>query len=139
MDAGVKDRLGDFFRRRKEIRLAYLFGSHAKGRATATSDFDVAVFLETPRHGLLKYRYQTTLAQSIEQFLRDDCGMKRQSVDVILLNETEPLLAHQVIKYGQLLFERSPRLDRDFRIHTMTRYFDSKPLRDFFFRRAMSK
>lgn len=77
-------------KRRREIELAYLFGSAAKGNKHP-KDVDVAV------------------------------------------------LAFQVIRYGKLLVERRPKADRDFKVRTMTRYHDAKPLHDFFYKQAMER
>jgi predicted nucleotidyltransferase len=41
----VVDRLGNALRDSGEVRLAFLFGSRARGRAD--SDFDIAVLLDT--------------------------------------------------------------------------------------------
>lgn len=41
----LADKLADFLGRQPDIRLAYLFGSHARGRMHALSDVDVAVLL----------------------------------------------------------------------------------------------
>src|SRR5438876_672521 len=87
--------------RRPEIQAAYVFGSVASGRARADSDVDVAVLLDRRvRPGrILKYRLK----------LMADLGtaLHRSDVDVVILNEASPVLAHRVLSQGTLVFERS--------------------------------
>jgi len=46
---------------------------------------------------------------------------------VVGLNQA--VLAMQVLKYGECVFERSPRAAREFRVRTMFAYFDLKSVR----------
>src|SRR5207247_9712593 len=87
--------------RRPEIQAAYVFGAVASGRARADSDVDVAVLIDrrVPPGRILKYRLK----------LMADLGtaLHRSDVDVVILNEASPLLAHRVLSQGTLVFERS--------------------------------
>ncbi len=42
-----------FLSRQMDVRLAYLFGSTARGQATSGSDVDIAILLETDLDGIL--------------------------------------------------------------------------------------
>ena len=108
--------------RRREIEAAYLFGSVATGRARPDSDIDVAVLLDgTIRPSrMLRYRLQ----------LMADLGaaLHRRDVDVVVLNEAPPLLAHRVLSRGTLVFERSRAARVRFQVRTAARYLDLIPM-----------
>jgi hypothetical protein len=109
---------------RHGVVLAYLFGSHAEGTARPASDVDVAVLLPpgTPRDKFFDVRLNLT--NDLMEVLH------KNEVDVVVLNEAPPLLAHQVIKYGKVLYEEvatSPAVD--FAAYTLSRYADTKCFR----------
>ena len=108
--------------KRREIQAAYLFGSAATGRTRADSDVDVAVLLERPlgsRH-LLDYRLK----------LMTDLGaaLHRSDVEVVILNDAPPLLAHRILSKGQLVFERSASARVRFQVRIAALYADLVPL-----------
>lgn len=117
-------------RRHLEIELAYLFGSAAKGKK-APQDVDVAILLSKPLKVTQKLNYIVKLCTELEK------TSPAYTFDITILNTADPLLAFQVIQHGKLLVERHKKADRDFKVRTMTRYHDAKPLHDFFFKRAM--
>lgn len=108
--------------RRKEIQAAYIFGSVATRRARADSDVDVAVLVDRrvrPAH-MLTYRLK----------LMADLGsaLLRPDVEVVILNEAPPLLAHRILSKGKLVFERSASARVRFQVRTASRYFDLIPM-----------
>jgi hypothetical protein len=106
------------------VVLAYLFGSRAEGRARPGSDIDLAVLLPpgTPRNKFFDARLSLT-NELMGLFHKD-------RVDVVILNEAPPLLAHQVIKFGKIIYEdETTRPAIDFAVYTMSRYSDSAPAR----------
>ena len=107
--------------RRPEIQAAYVFGSVASGRARADSDVDVAVLIDrrVPPGRILKYRLK----------LMADLGtaLHRSDVDVVILNEASPLLAHRVLSQGTLVFERSASARVRFQTKTAGLYLDLIP------------
>lgn len=75
--------------RRGRIRLAILFGSLAKGRATPESDLDLAVLMDAPLSAETKMALIGDLSQAVGR-----------PVDLIDLHVTgEPILG-QILKYG---------------------------------------
>jgi hypothetical protein len=58
-----------------------------------------------------------------------DIGSKlhRSDVDVVILNEAPPLLAHRVLSQGKLVFERSASARIRFQVMTANRYADMVP------------
>ena len=74
----------------------WVFGSEASGRATATSDVDLAALFASPPS-------PETLAEARVQ-LEDILG---RPVDLIELEAASPVLAMQALRHGRLLAERS--------------------------------
>ena len=104
-----------------EIQAAYVFGSAASGRMRPDSDVDVAVLIDgVKRSGFLKYRLK----------LMADVGkaLQRNDVDVVILNEASPLLAHRALSRGDLVFERSASARVRFQVRTAARYQDLIPM-----------
>ena len=106
---------------RRDVLAAYIFGSVATGRRRQNSDVDVAVLL-TERLGrkrLFNYRLQ----------LMSDLGasLRRSDVEVVILNQAPPLLAHRVLSKGELVFERSASARIRFQVMTANRYADLVP------------
>ncbi len=127
----AQHKLHTLFRSRREIALAYLFGSLSKSRTPRKqSDIDIAILLTNNRRGLARLAYLTKIAAAVQDVLATD-----RAIDVVILNEGDALLAHQVLKYGVRIFERKYPTDRDFRVRTMTRYFEAKRFHDFFYER----
>jgi catabolite regulation protein CreA len=55
--------------------------------------------------------------------------LKRDDVDLILLNQASPLLAHRVLSKGKLIFERSASARVRFQVRAVNRYLDTQPMR----------
>ncbi len=93
-----------------EILFAYLFGSRAGGRPRPDSDWDVAVFLRAGLTKRQRFRIRVRLAAELEELGR---------VDVVILNDAPPLLAHRVLSGRRLLVRDEVTLARFF-VKTMT-------------------
>lgn len=119
--------LAAFLARQHDVVAAYLFGSFAADRATARSDVDVAVLLrddlEPP--GFIERRLE--LARRLERFAEGP-------VDVLVLNDAPPVLRHQVLRTGRLLYEGDREARVDFEVRTGKIYADLRPMREFFHR-----
>lgn len=84
------------------IKLAYLFGSHAKGTSGPLSDYDIAIYLDEKDE---KQRFNIRL-QLMHVLSK---ALKREEVDVVILNDIEsPLLKYEIIKAGKLLYVEEP-------------------------------
>lgn len=109
---------------RHGVVLAYLFGSQAEGTARPSSDVDFAVLLPagTPRAQFFDRRL--SLMNAVMDVLHTD------KVDLVVLNEAGPLLMHQVVKFGRVLYEdpvTQPAID--FYVYAAARYSDTAPTR----------
>ena len=108
---------------RPEVVLAYLFGSHARGRPRPISDIDFAILLSgtVPRDSYLDA--QIALTQVLTRIFRSD------EVQVVILNRAPPLLAYKVIVEGRLLVCQDQMARVRFQVRATQRYFDTRPMR----------
>jgi predicted nucleotidyltransferase len=106
---------------RKDIQAAYVFGSAATGRMRNDSDIDIAVLLDGRMRPSQFFKYRLDLMADLGSALR------RSDVDVVVLNEATPLLAHRVLSQGALVFERSASARVRFQVRTASRYLDMIP------------
>ena len=110
------ERLEDLHAVARRVELVVLFGSAARGRSRPESDVDVAVRCDGPAdldalYLLLAPRLATTL------------------LDLVDLGRTGSLLAFQVARHGQVLYERDPGAFRSFQSLASRRYCDTDKLR----------
>ncbi|MEA3239418.1 MAG: nucleotidyltransferase domain-containing protein [Candidatus Bipolaricaulota bacterium] len=116
----ITTRLRDFFERVEErfsVRLAYLFGSRAKGVAGRESDYDIAVLYSRPiaadDHYLLLHLLQVTL---------------RGKVDLIDLSRAPIELVYNVIAARHCIYEKDRATRVEYEADTMSMYFDQLPV-----------
>lgn len=86
-------RLRPVLERRPEVLAAFVFGSAARGTAGPLSDIDVAILLAD--EAACRHRADDYKARLISE-LMSAAGTSR--VDLVLLNEAPPLLAHRVLR-----------------------------------------
>jgi len=108
-------RLADVLERDKRVLVAYLFGSMARGIDTPESDTDVAVLLSELPGNMLDYHLD--LMEGLSKVLGDD-------IDLVLLNTAPPLLKHQVIKHGRVLYCRDEKARVEFEAKAWKEYMD---------------
>lgn len=108
--------------RRRDVSAAYVFGSVAAGRARPDSDLDVAVLLD-PRT-----RRGDALTRRLQLMADLGAAVGRSDVDVVILNDASPLLAHRVLSQGRLVFGRSRAARVRFQVRTAARYLDLVPV-----------
>lgn len=107
--------LGSLFSKESRVLLAYLFGSYARGNQTTKSDIDIAVLLsKTPKKML---EYYLRLVDGVSQVLGTE-------VDLIILNTAPPLLKHQTIKHGKLVYCRDEKARIEFEARAEGEYLD---------------
>ncbi|MGB9660257.1 MAG: type VII toxin-antitoxin system MntA family adenylyltransferase antitoxin [Nitrososphaerales archaeon] len=115
MQREILEALTRFFRSEDKISVAYLFGSHARKVNTSMSDVDIAVLLsETPKNLL---EYHLYLINKLSEILRKD-------VDLIILNTAPPMLRHQVIKHGKVIYSRNEKARIIFEAKAESEYLD---------------
>ena len=102
-----------------ELRTAYLFGSTAIGRGWKTiQDVDVAVVFAAGYRLEDGERLSEELARSLEM-----------AVDVVVLNESPPLLWYEVLVNGRLIWcaDESERVEHE--VRSLIQYYDLEPQR----------
>lgn len=110
-----------------KVLLAYLFGSVALGRADRLSDVDVAVLMDWECDDQERFDTRLDLMRRLARF-------SSRSVDVIALNDADPILAHEVVGQGVLLFCRNEEALVSFSSRTYRLYFDYKPVLEWYTR-----
>jgi predicted nucleotidyltransferase len=121
-------RLGAELAALPEVRLAFFFGSRARGEIRSDSDYDVAVLLD-----------EDAVADAIERgrtVRRLAARLGRQvsssHLDLVVLNGAPALLRHRVLRDGVLLYERSDGERARFAIRTIREYQDGQIRREAF-------
>ncbi len=121
-DAGaLLERLRADFAGRPEVIAAYLFGSQAKGKATAESDVDIALLVRADFDLQAHFMYRIEQMVALEQLCQ-------RPVDVVLLNQADLVLRDQVLKYGRLLYESDHRQRVAFEVRSRQAYYDFQPM-----------
>jgi len=119
----LRGRLARGLRAEPAVRLAWLFGSRARGAARPDSDIDVAVLVDdacAAGPGAVK----ATLFQLIGALGR---AVRSDRLDLVLLNRAPPLLRHRVVRDGVLLHARSEAERVRFVRRTLREYLDFEP------------
>jgi hypothetical protein len=89
------------------VASAYLFGSHAEGRAHRESDIDVAILLQWDRHPTLSGRLEMRIELGSELIH----ALTHNEVDVVILNDAPPLLGRKIVHDGIRVFLGDPEVD----------------------------
>lgn len=111
----------EVFEKDPRVQVAYLFGSSCRGSQGPESDTDIAVLLS----GLPENRldYHLDLTDRLTRLFGD-------RVDLIILNEAPPVLSHQVIKTGKVIYCRDDMARVQFEARAMREYLDLAWLRE---------
>ena len=109
----------------KEIQLAYLYGSYARGNQTEFSDLDIGVVLE--RKFKEKPLYFASIASQIEKEFN-----YLINIDLRVLNYATPRFLFQVIKNCKVLYARNETFMHEFELIVLYQYQDIKPMLDMY-------
>jgi predicted nucleotidyltransferase len=107
------------------VRVAYLFGSHARGEASQLSDVDVALLApDVVRHERLHLRLRVigrlSTAARIPDFV----------LDVIVLDESPLTLTGRVIRDGIVIYSVDEPLRAEYESRTFREFVDFSVLAD---------
>jgi predicted nucleotidyltransferase len=105
------------------VASAYLFGSHAEGRAHRESDVDVGVLLQRERHPTPSDRFDMRVRLGSDLISVLHCN----EVDVVILNDTPPLLGRKIIYDGIRFYLGDPETDHAFVRDIQLRAADLEP------------
>ena len=115
----IESRLRASLSGRGDVLSAYLFGSVARGTATAASDVDVAVLVAADPPRTLD-----GLHLGLEDNLERALGVP---VQLVVLNRAPCDLVHRVLRDGILQLDRDPGRRIRFEVDARNRYFDLQP------------
>jgi len=120
------ERLVAVFKSQPDVVAVYLFGSTARGEATSRSDLDIAVLLAAPSDSPSEnWHRQAILAEELRKIMG-------RPVDVVVLNRAPPLLCHQILREGRLIYERDAAARIEFEVRAGKIYADLQPMWTFF-------
>ncbi len=105
----------------EDLAAVYLFGSNARGTATAMSDIDIALLL---RPGVDASRYFPLRLQYIARIQEI---LRTEKVDVVILDQAPLHLAYEIVSRGVLLLDRDPHRRVSFEADRIGRFLDFKP------------
>ncbi len=106
--------------RRAGVRLVVAFGSAARGTEHAGSDLDVGLLFDgEPDRGPLDARREAAA----------DAIHADRPVDLVVLDEADPLLLREVAVDGRPIFELEPGTFEAFRLRAIKRYLDTAWIR----------
>jgi predicted nucleotidyltransferase len=115
----LEQRLRDFLSGVKGVKLAYLFGSTARGESNCLSDIDIAVLFDD---ALLQ---KEAFDPQVELISELTCLLKTDNVDLVVLNDSPLLLTYNIIREGIILKSDEP-LRVKFETKVMSRYLDER-------------
>lgn len=102
------------------VKLAYLYGSYARGQENAKSDIDIAIVLEK-EHGKMVFGFPVDISVHIPG----------KEIDLRIVNEeTEPVFLRSVLKNKVTLFARDERERIKFETKAMKKFYDTQHLRN---------
>lgn len=122
----TKIRIDEKLFKKHNVKLAYLFGSRAKGEAAPNSDFDIAALFEEG-DGHPDFFDKTVY---LKEDLREHFPAE---VDVTALNGAGSLLKYEAISHGQLLYAKDERFRIEYEVLSVNEYFDDKYIRDIYY------
>ncbi len=120
----VQEILKEYFKMHPEVEVAYVFGSLARGRMNPLSDIDIALLIDRDRikEKIYPYGYKSEILADLVQLL------KTNNVDLVILDEANPLLRHRILYFGKIIYSQDERKRIKFQIDTINRYNDYKYL-----------
>ncbi|MFO7836651.1 MAG: nucleotidyltransferase domain-containing protein [Candidatus Thorarchaeota archaeon] len=109
----------------QKIQAIYLFGSHATNTVNPMSDIDIAVLLDEEMvEDMVEIYWE--LLRRISDALHTD------RLDLVILNESEPVLKFNVIKDGILIYERDSVARVRFERRTINEYLDMQYIWEYY-------
>lgn len=91
--------LKEYFSKREDISKAFVFGSYAKGRNIAESDFDLAIYFK-PSGRKIEWEEGREYDRQSEIWLDVERIVKR-NVDLVILNNSASTIAFEALRTGK--------------------------------------
>ncbi len=119
----IEAAIADVVRGERGVVSAYVFGSHAKGRAHRESDIDVAVLLDRTAFPRPEERFDAQL----RLIARLGAALKTNAVDLVILNDAPPTFARHILTEGRRIYRDDAEKDHAFLRDTLLRAADLEP------------
>ena len=119
MDVEI-DEVKAFIEGLERVRVAYLFGSYAKGKVGPLSDVDIAVLLDGRLDKQESFDLRLRLINGISSILKTD------KLDVVVMNNAPLLLNYNIISEGRILDSKDELERVMFETHILSRYLDRR-------------
>ncbi|NJD52236.1 MAG: nucleotidyltransferase domain-containing protein [Candidatus Methanoperedens sp.] len=111
--------LREYFSGKDSVILAYLFGSTVRGDAGRLSDVDIGVLIDENLSKIDRFDLELKMMGEIAALI------KKNKIDLIILNEAPLLLAYNIVKDGTIL--KSSETKRvQFETKLLSMYLDRK-------------
>ncbi|MBU1179014.1 DUF86 domain-containing protein [Patescibacteria group bacterium] len=100
MDMEIKQKeLKDYFKKRSDVSMAFIFGSYAKGREISESDFDIAIYFK-PEGRKIEWEADKVYAEK-SNIWQDLEKIVKKNVDLVILNNAASTIAFEVLQTGE--------------------------------------
>jgi predicted nucleotidyltransferase len=117
-----KERISAFLQEKPNVRFGYLFGSRVKGYETATSDWDLAVYLDRSDESDSWPVFQ------LEAELSREIGENVQITD--LNRALTPLLGFEIVRDGEEIADKDDDMRIEVSARLLRQYFDWRYFED---------
>lgn len=94
----MTQKLKDYFEKRDDVVMAFLFGSFAKGQAIYDSDIDIAIYFK-PETKAIEWEEEKTYPGE-NQIWKDVEKIVKRNIDLVVLNKARSLVAFDVLRTG---------------------------------------
>ena len=95
---GITKKLKDYFEKRDDVVMAFLFGSFAKGQEIYDSDVDVAVYFK-PKTKAIEWEEDNFYLEE-DKIWRELENVLKRDVDLLILNRAPSRLASKILRAG---------------------------------------
>jgi hypothetical protein len=108
-------------KRGDRVVCAYVFGSVARDQAGPLSDIDVAVFFAPALDADARFALAAAIVSDLDY-------VDGRRVDLAILNDAPPLLAHRAISEGRILLSLDEAARVAFECRVISEYLDFQPV-----------
>lgn len=110
------------------VKLAYLFGSRARGTSREDSDYDFAVLLSG----------KATVEDEVKLMLdiADDLHVSVDKINVVILDKANMELAYRILKEGELVYESDEEFRRLWERNTLIKALESRDIYNIYMNRV---
>jgi hypothetical protein len=97
MENRIVEKLRNYFEKRDDIVMSFLFGSSAKGHEGADSDIDIAVYFK-PETNILEWENASSQYDSEKQIWLEIERIVEKDVDLLVLNRAAATVADSALR-----------------------------------------